>query len=296
VTASDLARELEVSLKTARRDLEALSMAGIPVYSQTGKGGGWQLLGGARTDLSGLTATEARALFLVAGPSSTVTLEAKAALRKLLRALPETFRADAEAAAGAIVLDPFRWGAFAPPASPHLEQLQRAVIERVQVRLGYTDGAGAVSERMVHPFGLVAKGGLWYFVADTAEGQRTFRVSRVRTVALTDLPAVRPEGFDLARAWQSIAATLEERRTSARAVVQAGTAALAGLRRQLGAGLIASKALADGRFEVHIGGSSPETIAQQLAGWGKAIEVVGPDEVRRHLARIGAELVAAHGA
>src|SRR5687768_3395422 len=110
VTAADLAEELEISERTARRDLEALAMAGIPVYSQPGRNGGWSLLGGARTDLSGLTAAEARTLFLVAGPSSAVTPEAKAALRKLVRALPETFRAEAEAAAAAVVLDPTTWG------------------------------------------------------------------------------------------------------------------------------------------------------------------------------------------
>ena len=120
VTAAEVAAELEVSLKTARRDLEALSLAGIPVYAQPGRGGGWQLLGGARTDLSGLTAAEARTLFLVAGPSATVTPEAKSALRKLVRALPEPFRASAEAAATATVLDPAGWGTNPPPLSPHM--------------------------------------------------------------------------------------------------------------------------------------------------------------------------------
>ena len=108
VTAAQVAAELEVSTRTARRDLEALSIAGIPVYSQPGRNGGWSLVGGARTDLTGLTAAEARTLFLVAGPSSAVTPEAKAALRKLIQALPETFRAEAEQAASAIVIDPDR--------------------------------------------------------------------------------------------------------------------------------------------------------------------------------------------
>jgi predicted DNA-binding transcriptional regulator YafY len=110
VTAAQVAAELEVSTRTARRDLEALAIAGIPVYSQPGRSGGWSLVGGARTDLTGLTAAEARTLFLIAGPSSAVTPEAKAALRKLIQALPETFRAEAEQAAAAIVLDPAEWG------------------------------------------------------------------------------------------------------------------------------------------------------------------------------------------
>src|SRR6185503_10992545 len=94
VTAAEMAAELEVSERTARRDLEALGMAGVPVYARQGRNGGWQLAGGGRTDLSGLNAAEARALFLVAGPSSAATPELKAALRKLVRALPETFRSE----------------------------------------------------------------------------------------------------------------------------------------------------------------------------------------------------------
>ena len=111
-------------MATARRDLEALSAAGIPVYPQAGRGGGWQLLGGARTDLSGLTGPEARALFLLVGPAASVDPDAKAALRKLVRALPETFRADAAAAAEAVVIDPGEWGgptAERPELLPVLE-------------------------------------------------------------------------------------------------------------------------------------------------------------------------------
>src|SRR5205807_8747740 len=91
VTAGEVAAELEVSERTARRDLEALGMAGLPVYSQQGRNGGWQLAGGGRTDLTGLTAAEARALFLVAGPSSSATPQVKASLRKLWRAPPAPF-------------------------------------------------------------------------------------------------------------------------------------------------------------------------------------------------------------
>src|SRR3984885_1331903 len=123
VTAEELALELEVSSRTARRDLEGLAMAGIPVYSQPGRGGGWRLLGGSRTDLSGLTAAEARTLFLVAGPSAA-TPEVKAALRKLVQALPATFRPGAEAAAGALVLDPAGWDHRQVPAPDALEDLQ----------------------------------------------------------------------------------------------------------------------------------------------------------------------------
>src|SRR3712207_2504539 len=123
-----MAGELEVSLATARRDLAALSTAGVPVYAQPGRGGGWQVLGGARTDLSGLTAPEAQALFLLAGPASAGTPALRSALRKLVRALPTPFRADAESAADAVVLDPAGWGGMGPEHSDLVADLQQAVV------------------------------------------------------------------------------------------------------------------------------------------------------------------------
>ena len=110
VTAAEVAEELEISERTARRDLEALGMAGLPIYSRQGRNGGWQLAGGGRTDLSGLNAAEARALFLVAGPASSATPELRAALRKLVRALPESFRTAAEAATTSVLVDPLGLG------------------------------------------------------------------------------------------------------------------------------------------------------------------------------------------
>ena len=295
VTAAEVAEELEVSVKTARRDLEALAMAGIPVYSQAGKGGGWSLIGGARTDLSGLTAAEARTLFLVAGPSSTATPEAKAALRKLVQALPETFRADAEAAATAVVLDPAHWGGSTTPRPLHLDALQEAVVKGRQVRLGYSDRTRAESERMVHPLGLVEKGMVWYLIAGTDAGRRTFRLSRVRSVVLTDEPVVRPADFDLAEEWRGIVETIEEFRTTARAVVRIAPGPAMGLRQQFASSFTELRRLDDGRVEAEVGAARTGILAEQLAGWGAMIEVVGPNDVREHLGRIGRELVERYG-
>jgi predicted DNA-binding transcriptional regulator YafY len=291
VTATEVAEELEVSIRTARRDLEALSIAGIPVYSQAGRGGGWSLVGGARTDLSGLTAAEARTLFLVAGPSSAVTPEAKAALRKLVQALPETFRAEAEKAASAIVLDPARWGGKAPATPPHLQVLQQAVIQEVQVRLGYSDRSRAVTERMVHPLGLVAKGNVWYLVADTDAGMRTFRVWRVRSVDLTTDPVVRPRDFDLATAWGRVVAEMDERRSAERVSAVADPWVLGGLRAHFGNQVTVGDALDDGRVAVEIGFFAGHRAAMELAGYGAGLEVLDPPEVREELAAIGARLV-----
>jgi predicted DNA-binding transcriptional regulator YafY len=287
-----VADELEVSIRTARRDLEALQIAGIPVYSQAGKGGGWSLVGGARTDLSGLTADEARTLFLVAGPSSAVTPEAKAALRKLVQALPETFRAEAEKAASAIVLDPARWGADAPRTPPFLEALQQAVLQERQVRLGYRDREGTVSERVVHPLGLVSKGSVWYLVADTERGMRTFRVWRVESAEPLDEAVVVPPGFDLADHWREVVDQMDELRTERLVQVAAEPEAAGWLRAHFGSAVRRQDQLGDGRVLLEIGFPEEHTWrpAMELAGYADVAEVLGPPEVLHQLGQIGARL------
>jgi len=288
-TVAEVAEELEVSPRTARRDLEALAMAGVPVYSQAGRGGGWSLVGGARTDLSGLTAAEARALFLVAGPGAA-TPEVKAALRKLVRALPETFRASAEAAGGAVVIDASDWDR--PPVAPpaHLAALEQAVVDGVQVRLRYEGRDREPGERIVHPLGLVAKRQVWYLIADTEAGMRTFRVSRVRAVVRTDQPVVRPPGFDLSNAWQSVLTALDERRIPCRVTALADPGIVNVLRGMLGTRLSVGDATEDGRMTVEVRGHSPEIVAAELAGWADHLEVTSPDSVRARLAHLGARL------
>jgi predicted DNA-binding transcriptional regulator YafY len=295
VTAAELAERLEVSERTARRDLEALAMAGMPVYSQQGRGGGWSLIGGARTDLSGLTAEEARMLFMVAGPASAATPELRAALRKLVRALPEPFRARAEAAAAAVVLDPSSWDRPAPPSPQFLDVLQQAVVDGVQVRLGYAGRDKPHSDRTVHPLGLVAKGGIWYLVARTDAGPRTFRLSRVRSVELTDDRVERPPGFDLARTWTSIVASIDERRTPFRATAWASPEAVPWLRSLLGSRITVGDTAPDGSVIVEIRSWSAHTLAAEIAHFGTKVEVISPVEVRRELARLAAELTACYG-
>jgi predicted DNA-binding transcriptional regulator YafY len=248
-------------------------------------------VGGSRTDLTGLTAAEARTLFLVAGPSSAVTPEAKAALRKLVQALPETFRAEAERAAAAIVLDPAGWGATAPPTPPHLEVLQQAVVQGSQVRLGYEDRARAVTERDVHPLGLVAKGSVWYLVGDTDAGLRTFRVWRVRSVELTGRPAITPPGFDLAETWQAVVAAMDVRRASLPVRALADPAIVGSLRGHFGTRMTVAGAAEDGRVEVEIGFGDRGDPAMELAGYVQGLEVLGPSEVRAGLAAVGRRLL-----
>jgi len=197
VTAAELAGELEISVATARRDLEALSSAGAPVYPQPGRGGGWSLVGDARTDLRGLSSREARALFLLVGPAASADAQAKAARRKPVRALPATFRADAQAAADAVVVDAARWGDGDRARPALVDVLETAVVARRNVDLTYTSRAHERSTRSVDPWGLVDKDDVWYLVAGTARGQRTFRVDRMQDVLVTEVVAERPADLEL---------------------------------------------------------------------------------------------------
>jgi predicted DNA-binding transcriptional regulator YafY len=169
------------------------------------------------------------------------------------------------------------------------------VIDGVQVRLHYSDRTRSESERTVHPLGLVAKGNVWYLLAGTDAGLRTFRVGRVRSLVVTDQPVERPDDFDLAETWKSVVATVEERRAAFRAVALVDPWVIYPLRAQFGTACVVGEQTPDGRLEVEIGGMSAEMIADHLAGYGRYVEVLRPDEVRDHLARIGAELVDRYG-
>ncbi|MGX1778008.1 helix-turn-helix transcriptional regulator [Nocardia brasiliensis] len=291
VTAAEVAAELETSVATARRDLEALSMAGVPVYPQPGRGGGWSLVGGARTDLTGLTAGEARALFLLAGPSAGSVPEAKSALRKLVRALPQTFRSDAAAAADAVVIDPSRWGQTDRELPQLVSLLQRAVVQRNKVRLQYTGRNRERTERLVDPWGLVDKDAVWYLIAGTDRGQRTFRVDRIAEAIVTTETAYRPDDFDLSAAWQEVVDEMEQRRASTAATVLISERQLPILRNQQGRNCVVDGPIPDGRIRVQVTAPTSWMLAQQLAGWGASIEVLDPPDVRAELARIGTELL-----
>ena len=254
-------------------------------------------MGGARTDLSGLTASEARALFLVAGPASAGSPAVKAALRKLVRALPEPFRMQAEAAASSMIVDPRRWGAAPVRHRPprFLDEVQDAVIRGVQVRLGYVDRTGTETSRTVHPLGIVAKGPTWYLVADTEAGRRTFRVDRVSSVQPTDDPVHRPEDFDLAESWREISDEVDRKRTPLEIEALCEPDGIGLLRMMLGGRLEVGGARTDGRIEVVIRGHDEYALAGELAGLVGWLDVTGPPGVRNHLASIGGALTARYG-
>ena len=292
VTAADVADELEISERTARRDLEALSMAGLPVYSQPGRGGGWQLLGGASTDLTGLSRDEAHALFLAAGPGVESTPALRSALRKLTGALPEPFRTGATTASAAIKVDTAGWvGAELTQSPDALGPLTEAVVEGHQVRLDYDSARNEKGVRVVHPLGLVNKRNVWYLVGTNDGEVRTYRVDRVRSAERIDAPVDTPDGFDLDSEWRAIVERVEDLRIRVRATALVEAWAMGPLRWFFGIHVRVTETRPDGRLLVEIGAQSPKAMAGQIAGLGAAVELVdAPSEVLDEMRRIATEL------
>lgn len=211
LTAGELAEQLEVSVRTVYRDVEALSEAGVPVYTERGPHGGIRLVDGYRTRLTGLTSDEAEALFLsgLPGPAAELGLGTvvAAARLKVLAALPPELRSRATRLGQRFHLDAPGWFHSAESA-PHLQALANAVWGDRTIRIGYERGDRSV-ERSLDPLGLVIKGGVWYLVA-LANGQpRTYRVSRVSSVTIEETRFERPETFDLATFWTETTAAYE---------------------------------------------------------------------------------------
>ncbi|MER6816410.1 WYL domain-containing protein [Spirillospora sp. NPDC000708] len=237
MTARDLADELEVSVRTVYRDVESLSAAGVPVYADRGPDGGYRLLEGYRTRLTGLTTGEAESLFLsgMPGPASQLGLGdvVAAAELKLMAALPPDLRSRAARIRERFHLDAPGWFR-APDDVPHLQPVADAVWNQQRIRVLYRRWARPQQvERVLEPIGVVLKAGTWYLIArihhpdaqptdteqpdaqptDTAPAHaappRTYRVSKILTLQPLPQRFERPPGFDLAAYWDAYAARFE---------------------------------------------------------------------------------------
>ena len=211
MSAEALADELEVSVRTIYRDIDQLSAAGVPVYADIGRNGGFALLDGWRTRLTGLTAPEARALFLsgLPGPASELGLgdEVAAAELKLLAALPADWQSEATRMSSRFHLDPKGWFSSGPRPE-FLKAVAEAVWSETRITIKY-DSWTQVSERVVEPLGLVLKGGIWYLVAQRETGMRTYRLSQIQALTPLDEYFQRPPDFDLPKHWRDSTASFE---------------------------------------------------------------------------------------
>jgi predicted DNA-binding transcriptional regulator YafY len=215
--AAELAERLEVSVRTIMRDVEALSSAGVPVYTVRGPLGGIALLPGYRTDVTGLTADESRALFVLLSGSAHADLglgpALGSALRKIMAALPAAHRPDADLTSRRILIDPVRWrGAPGPEGSaPDLTAFQQAVFADRRLRLRYRRGRdNQVRTYTLDPYGLVNKAGVWYLVTDSEGEPRLFRADRVRSATVLAEPVRRRAGVELADVWEVLRRRIDD--------------------------------------------------------------------------------------
>lgn len=305
MTAGELAEELEVSVRTVYRDVEALSAAGVPVYADRGPAGGYQLLDGYRTRLNGLTAEEASSLFLAAlpGPAAELGLAEVAANAelKLLAALPPEPRSHASRMRERFLLDVPGWYRDADDV-PHLGEVAEAVWGQRPVRMTYQRWGRQVVERLVHPYGLVLKGGSWYLVAaPPEESPRTYRVARILTLEVLPGHFARPAGFDLGAFWRAYAAEFRARMYTARADVRLAPGAADLLAYTMGADVVAAaleragEPDAEGWRRLTLPVESLRHARWLLLRMGASVEVLGPPELRALMAETVAELRKMYG-
>ncbi|MFD8641934.1 helix-turn-helix transcriptional regulator [Streptomyces zaomyceticus] len=279
MTARQLAEELEVSVRTVYRDVEALAAAGIPLYGDAGHAGGYRLVDGYRTRLTGLTAVEAQAAFLAALPGAAAELgfgEALATARlKLRAALPAELREHSERIQERFLLDAPGWYGDADQ-TPHLAAVAAAVWARRAVVLRYRRWrAPEEIERRVEPYGLVLKAGRWYLVACGPSGIRTYRVDQILEIRSLEEGFAAPDGFDLAGHWNSHLADFRARLHTGEALVRLSPEGA----RRLGV------TPADGEWtEARVPIESIDHAHGEFLRLGTDVEVMAPAELRERLA------------
>lgn len=312
-TAGQLAAILEVSERTILRDVAALQAAGVPLYSEPGRGGGIRLLDGWRTRLDGLTGPEAAALFVSGVPAALADLglagAATSAQAKLLATLPAGARDRAQELGERFHLAAPGWFHRDEPL-PHLADVAAAVFDRRRLRISYERGRQTV-QRTVDPLGLVLKAGVWYAVAAVATDRgaggdadgdlRTYRVARIRSVDRTGERFERPAGFVLAEYWATAAAEFDRSILHATIRVRLPARVLPDLARHLGRNTVEELGQvgppdADGWVEAELLVETLHIAQHQLIALAPDVEVLDPPQLRAALAETGRRLAARNSA
>jgi predicted DNA-binding transcriptional regulator YafY len=297
LTGRELARRLEVSGRTVHRDMEALSAAGVPVFALRGTRGGWQLDHGWRTQVPGLDEAELRAL-LMSQPRMTgdtrLAGAAERAIGKLVASLPVTLRQQVASIRQRLYVDTTGWRG----ASENLVMLpivQEAVSHDRKLKIQYQRPGSESVERVVDPLGLVAKGSTWYLVSRTAEGYRTYRVSRIVQATLLDQPSERPPDFDLAAYWTSSSERFSEAlsRFDALVRVEPRTAGWVRMSRPPWSVQIddAHPPDAEGWVTLRLRFDSEEEACSVVLGLGPRVDVIEPARLRERVLAEAASVV-----
>lgn len=287
LTARDLATELEVSERTIYRDMDALSAAGFPVYSERGPGGGCSLLDSFRTDLTGLTRNEVRALFMLGIPTPLAELgmdqDLKAALLKLTAALPDVFRPEGMRARKRIHLDASEWFSQ-EEQTPHIQTIQQALWEDHKLRLTYRLAFDAHVQHLIAPYGLVAKTNRWHLVYSREGHISVIRISDVLAAELSDELFSMPVDFNLEQFWREWCRKHESNRPDFSVQVRIKTELLNMLKffhdPLLKDDQVDRSPDSDGWHNTTFHFESFEEARKQLLNFGGAVEIIQPKSLR----------------
>jgi predicted DNA-binding transcriptional regulator YafY len=303
VSAESLAQEFEVSVRTIYRDVDQLSAAGVPVYAERGRNGGFALLDGYRTKLTGFTPAEAEALLLAGVGDAAADLglgaDAAAAQLKLLASLPADSGASAQRVSERFHLDPLNWYRRAEQPT-HLPALGTAVWRDRRVKITYESWNNTVT-RELDPLGLVFKAGTWYLVAASDAKPRMYRVSNIKTMTVLDVASRRPPRFDLAKYWVQAAKEFEARLLKDRATIKLsprGRRLLHDISPAAAEAVEASHrpCKPEGWIKATVPVEADEIAARQLLYLGAEMEVLEPRELRNTIAELARGVTAAYRA
>ena len=296
MTAETLASRLEVSQRTILRDMDALSSAGVPVIAERGTGGGWRLIDGYETKLTGLTPAEIRSLFLARPPALLAELGLKeaadAAWLKLRAALPVGVREQAEFVRQRLLVDSRSWRDSAESLSC-LPVLLEALWSGQRLKFVYEKVGGEPSEREVDPLGLVARANRWYLVAAKGDERRTYRVSRISSAQILPERASRPEDFDLAAYWEASTNRFREHlpRYDATFLVTEHILPWVCYRPWR---ILSQAPAGDHRHRVSLRFDAPEEARQFALAHGAELEVLEPQELRDYVIATAQAVLAAY--
>lgn len=299
LTARALADALEVSERTILRDIDELSAAGVPVWAERGRHGGFRLRPGWSTELTGLTEAEVGALFLAGLPAAATELglgsAALSARLKVTAALPAEWRQRAEQVRACLHVDPLEWNRVAEKPAL-IRDMAQAIWSSTVVRIRYESWSGtALCE--IHPLGLVLKAGVWYLVAasPTRVEPTTYRLGNVLTLVPLSRRFRRPRRFDLARHWSESTARFERERQALTIELRASPRARRWLANERVAFVdLAFPPRADGWTGVQVAYESLDYAARQLLAFGNEVEVLAPAALRRRLAEVARDVHARH--
>jgi predicted DNA-binding transcriptional regulator YafY len=293
MTAQELAERVNSSPRTIQRDLQALSLAGVPIYPIRGRYGGWALLPDYRTRLTGLTPTEAMTVFVGATAHVLADLgldtAADQAATKLLAALPASMRRDVEYARQRLLVDPLGWDQDdRGTLDPNIAVCREGLWQERMLEIQY---GTPPSRRVVAPLGLVAKGRAWYLVARRDQRIRTYRVGRIESAAVLDQTFTRPMEFDLAEHWTDACRQLRRSRPSYPIRIRVRDRSLRRFTTNSSATMGPSRR---GWCPVDVDLENPHEAAAVVLSLGGDAVVLEPAELRKAVRQLATKLVTAH--